>query len=297
MDPAELIRDVFTGTPRVTGVIAETERFFRARDYERTAKNLERLREALEATPLQSEVKQSFRERLTLPHNPFVLRDRYLLGDLVLLINPATEALQARQLRLATMDWPSDFEPPAMISLTSETDSATGLIWTWGKKIETLITPTVPSVDRMFQIDSDGDNEPDDRESVAGFLEHTSGHDYRCLKAILKMEGDELETIEVPQEAKYLFYDCEMPYKLPDGGYAAFRVEEKTLDGHSGEAETNGIFNPAMVDLSLKLLESTEGTKWDSRPKSRGELTLKQILQETDSKSREYWATRQTFRK
>lgn len=48
-------------------------------------------------------------------------------ADLTLLLNPAAEALTARELKLALRNW--EGTTPAIVSLTSTSDSATGLAW------------------------------------------------------------------------------------------------------------------------------------------------------------------------
>lgn len=105
-------------------------------------------------------------------------RNRYLPADLVLLINPASEAIQARQLKLATITWPWN-EPPAMISLTSETDVVTGGILPLGKRLEKIVFPTVPMTENRYNLGKLG------HEFQSGYVEHTCGHDRRIVSGFV----------------------------------------------------------------------------------------------------------------
>lgn len=58
-------------------------------------------------------------------------------ADLIFLINQASESLTARQLKIALTNWPKD-SAPAVVSLSSETDSANANIWPIGLRIPSL---------------------------------------------------------------------------------------------------------------------------------------------------------------
>ena len=90
-----------------------------------------------------------------------------LPADLTLLINPASEAITARRLKLALGDWS---EPtPAIISVTSTGDTATSTWW-WGA----MSAATLPKA-RAFR---DYDDGPDGkyRTSQRDYIVRTAGH-------------------------------------------------------------------------------------------------------------------------
>ena len=90
-----------------------------------------------------------------------------LPADLTLLINPASEAITARRLKLALDDWS---EPtPAIISVTSTGDTATSRWWWAGMSAAT------PGKARAFRDYEDG---PDGRyrTSQRDYVVHTAGH-------------------------------------------------------------------------------------------------------------------------
>ncbi|MEM1294795.1 MAG: hypothetical protein AAGH89_05475 [Verrucomicrobiota bacterium] len=202
---------------------------------------------------------------------------KLLLADLTILINPATEGLHARKVKLASRRWPySEF--PAIISFTSETDPHTGGTWKTGKTLEEWLVPTVPRQSRYYNLSDSNGREIG--EYVGGYLSHTSGHDRRLLSGkVRRSENGEAEAFEIasdldesPISSNFLFprFKEEVGHLLPTGGYLVFRIGSEILDGHSGEyaaaSDVEGdqmdlnptIFNPEMTALMQYLLQKLE---------------------------------------
>lgn len=181
-----------------------------------------------------------------------------LLADLTIIINPASEGLHCRMLKLATQRWPYG-EMPALVSLTSETDKRTSETWRLGKTFERAIVPTVVQDERILTLANI------ENESVLTYLNRTAGHDRRLLSVeIVKGESEErpfrfrkelappkgFENLLFPtlseekckggkEEDKKLYGSEGNEHILPSGGYFAARVDQGILDGHNGSGPKN----------------------------------------------------------
>ena len=74
-----------------------------------------------------------------------------LIADLSILINPASESLSVRQLKIALRTWP-EVEPPAIINISANTDSANKIAWPIGKSIERAFSPLRPLPSRQYRL-------------------------------------------------------------------------------------------------------------------------------------------------
>jgi hypothetical protein len=88
-------------------------------------------------------------------------------ADLTLLLNPASEAIYARRLKLALQAWP--FQTPAIVSITSLGDTATGTWWPAGMNLK---SSTQANAYRDY---NDGPNGKY-RTSQIDYVTHTAGH-------------------------------------------------------------------------------------------------------------------------
>ncbi|MDF1815446.1 MAG: hypothetical protein P1V20_24815 [Verrucomicrobiales bacterium] len=173
-------------------------------------------------------------------------RNQYLLADLVLLINPASEAIQARQLKLATDTWRWD-EPPAVISLTSESDDVTGGILPVGKRLEKWVFPTVPLTENEYSLGRLG------AEFQSGYLEHTSGHDRRIVSGFVPENGTLQEYPKI--------YECLCDKFLYDG--VVYKDFDRTEEAKEQINKDKVFLEKMGVKINRKTDVSGLGVKFD----------------------------------
>jgi len=176
-----------------------------------------------------------------------------VIGDLILLINPASESLHTRQMRLATRNWPAN-EPPGLITLTSKTDVATKGIWKVGKSLEKWLAPTVPIQDREYWLGYKNASVPNKSELQSRYIETTSGHNPSLITGRLIPDSPTF-TDYSPPAGTY--------YRIEAGCHPVFQLDPGILDGHNGKladtkrTDPEGIFNDRMVELCKTLYHST----------------------------------------
>ncbi|MDF1816144.1 MAG: alpha/beta hydrolase [Verrucomicrobiales bacterium] len=187
-----------------------------------------------------------------------------LLADTTILINAASEGLQARKLKLATHQWPY-FEPPGLISVTSESDDSTDITWYWGKYLEEKLLPTVSSQLRQYSLGGELG-----MESVRHYISCTAGHDKRLLIGRIRPDETILDGIHIDTENlggfpvnRGLFRPRRTEeageHRVASGGYLVFRAAHQILDGHNGRGTDKergekldlekSIFNSSMASL------------------------------------------------
>ena len=185
-----------------------------------------------------------------------------LLADLTILINPASESLYARNLRVTTKSQ----KRPAIVSITAENDVATSFLWPAGLELASAFGGFRNYSYRSIP-----------QESQRGYITKTTGHDGRMLThAIERASAGSLPQTDEPfgfnlaraKEGAFLIRDrngIPIPYRirrldkskdgkgvtwmLPDGPYWVMRVPPEVLDGHSGQLGTRGIFSDQVIDL------------------------------------------------
>jgi hypothetical protein len=180
-------------------------------------------------------------------------------ADLTLLINPASEALNARQLKIALQNWRG--RTPPVVSLTSTNDLATGLAWPVATTLST-------SIDPGFRKLNEGVNE-------RTYVTNTSGHSPMIVDRVVE------ETV-APKEAvtRDAFGDA-VRYNLKFGridairagdkwwrireietssgpivmngdqarGYWVMQIPPTIIKGHSGDFKKGGIFTDSAIEL------------------------------------------------
>ncbi|MBN8711455.1 MAG: hypothetical protein BGO12_10410 [Verrucomicrobia bacterium 61-8] len=188
-----------------------------------------------------------------------------LPADLTILINPASESLYARQLKLAMKNWKSPH--PAIISLTSESDLVTAVAWPAANWISNVFGGFRKYVRQGT------------RESQKSFVVSTAGHDPRMPTHAFVYEGpatvpDGRSAFEYNADkatAKRFYvsqpngtsaYGLETlpggrPGALPTGGYWVLHVPSEILKGHGGIFEEGGIFSEQVTDVLAALYSIT----------------------------------------
>ena len=190
--------------------------------------------------------------------------------NLTFLINPATESLYARQLKLALREWDSD--QPAIVAIAAKDDVATGKAWPFA-----LLRPSrIRSRDYIISMPSGSIT-----ESQRGYVNSTVGNDKRQWTHKLQVESTRqydmkanvtadnvLRTPVVPFEVRLRGDDAgkvatgrvvELPgvdakHQLVSKGYWVLPVEKNVLSGHGGVRGENGIFNSSMSDLMAGII-------------------------------------------
>lgn len=186
-----------------------------------------------------------------------------LLADLTVLINPASESLYARNLRLTTKSQ----KRPAIVSITAENDSATSFAWPVGLHLASAFGGFRDYSYRSIP-----------KESQRGYVTRTTGHDGRMLthsiepapaQSLPKTEDSFGFNLARAKEGTFLIRDRNgtpisyrirrldkrtdgkkgVRWMLPDGPYWVMRVPPQVLDGHGGELRTRGIFSDQVIDL------------------------------------------------
>jgi hypothetical protein len=206
-------------------------------------------------------------------------------ADLVLLINPASDALRVRQ-TLMSVQWSplseqrlikgdgslgDRYHVPLIISLRSETDTATGNIYTaamklgkWGRKT------------RMYPV-SNGSEDHRQKEYITQTgptLAHLLSHqvqeikkpvelavkplDYNLHQAtqnrfLLTHEGQAKQWYQIVPDTQGSFKVYAPEDETRRGSYWVMQVPPKVLNGHSGQGHLNGIFSDSMIDLFAAL--------------------------------------------
>jgi hypothetical protein len=182
-------------------------------------------------------------------------------ADLVFLINQASESLTARQLKIALTNWPSS-DPPAIVSLNSQTDQANSKIWPIGMKLATFFG--LGGKKRAYQ------NPPGDEQRT--YYTQTTGQDSRQIthrlvpaNAPVKIMGGETgdALLKIPLKVADHTEDWELrvakgnddtTFVLYSNAYWVVSLPKAILDGHSGLDEDGGIFNPAMTEVMHRLV-------------------------------------------
>ena len=187
------------------------------------------------------------------------------IADLVVLINPANESLYAATIKLALRSRPKDARP-VIVSLTSESDSATKGMW----KLSADLRKAVRGGGEFRNYYRVGKT-----ESQYTFLDRTAGHDKRqfthWLKEVPVTESDVSDNylgwnlskarqeyfLIKAKDGKKKAYKLEpIPadagpgdYQMPIGGYWVIQVPDDILHEHGGDPKTGGIFNAQMTEL------------------------------------------------
>lgn len=207
--------------------------------------------------------------------------------NLTFLINPATESLYARQLKLALRDWQKTSEP-AIIAIAATNDTATGRAWPPALTLPTGIRS------RKYQ------NEDASIESQNSYVRTTVGNDKRQWTHEVKKVGqapitkpnivasnvnDSSDAFQIrlpddPPGTVSLFKlgqhpDARTNHPLNSNAYWVLPVDPNILSGHGGDPAKDGIFCTSMGDLMSGLIGNVEAltTRGAVVPKSRPERT------------------------
>jgi hypothetical protein len=179
-------------------------------------------------------------------------------GDLVVLLNPAFEALQYSPFYDLAQSRCSYFrgQLPRLAILTSETDDATGILFPLGRIFSTLFEEH----DDLVRTDCKHTLELDEGEadrSTVGHYEPLISHTLKPLKDGRSMLAATLETMESIWDLQTpggstRFDDMVLTHlnrTVPQNPYLNIRVDKEIIDGH------NDVFNEKVMKFIRLLIE------------------------------------------
>jgi len=183
-----------------------------------------------------------------------------MMADLTVLINPASESLFARQLKVGLRGWPS-YDPPAIISIKSETDSATGSVWPVMKYMELATNPGEVFLGRRYRLNHHRNPESRLTETPWDYQTKTAGnYTDRLLNGYIDVTETGGFRIVNP--------DLEKHY-LTGEGYLVLRAHRRLINGHSGEPlpgedssefQNHGIFTERMSKFIETIVHQSGGS-------------------------------------
>jgi hypothetical protein len=196
------------------------------------------------------------------------------LADLTILINPASESLTARKIKLALQQWKKPH--PLIIAVGSTNDFANGVAWKYGYRL----SPQSPVRNYVTR----GKADPQKH-----FLDVTVTNDGRQLTHAFqpdpsksaRMRGDtvafnlsgldaerhqpiyiRVKSGQPPQP--YLLHELNprevegVDYVIDSDAYWAFQVPTEVFSKHGGDGRERGIFNDSMTDLMCALFAKAD---------------------------------------
>ena len=200
--------------------------------------------------------------------------------NLTFLINPASESLYARQLKLALSNWKST--QPAVVALSARDDFATGKAWPPAMHKPSRIR------DRDYVLNLP---KPRDRESQKGYVTRTVGNDERQWTHVVTIgessprsavENMTAQNMRSPTPDSFeirlrgdmagqtatcrLMPLCETnaDHQIKSNAYWVIPLEKSILSGHGGIANEGGIFCPSMGDLMAGIIRKVGADRKDA---------------------------------
>lgn len=202
------------------------------------------------------------------------------VADLAVLINPASESLTARNIKLSLKKWNREY--PLIAAIGATNDGANGKAWTWGYRV----APQPPT--RDFHIDlKQGDNVKRVVERQRHYLDTTVTNDKRQITHALVKDCAQITTpddtfaanlkgdanFDVPiwirsheenaSPKAYLLNKLDttkvegVDHVIASKAYWAFQVPTEVLSGHSGDRSKGGVLATPMTDLLTAIFTRT----------------------------------------
>ncbi len=200
--------------------------------------------------------------------------------NLTFLINPATESLYARQLKLALRNWKSS--KPAIVALAARDDTATGTAWPlallrrsgirdrdYALKLphgditesqKTYVTSTVGNDQRQWTHKihiGDADQVPAEANVTALNLERQTAEYFHVR---LRGEKDGVVARCHVEELR----GTDAKHQIDSKAYWVIPLEKTILSGHGGVAKENGIFSESMSDLMAGIIRQVRAVSGDA---------------------------------
>ena len=217
-------------------------------------------------------------------------------ADLVVLVNPASESLTARKLKLALRGWTKPY--PLIVAIGAPDDAATGRAWPWGYRL----SPQPRTRDYTVL------GAPDPQRD---YLATTVTHDPKQITHALRPSGETragpggdafganlgvLDSgpgtpiwIRSGPDGRAMPYrlskldprasgDAGLKFVLESDAYWTLQTPREVLSGHSGDRAAGGVFSVPMRDLMAGIFARAElDRRADGGPKvpaATGELKV-----------------------
>jgi len=222
-------------------------------------------------------LERTFGQALVAQHAFANEQDEAILpADLTILINSASEAIYAREIKLAMKDWHGS--RPAIISLTADTDAVTAVAWPFASFFKHIFGGFRP-----YYRDGREESQRSYLFSTAGHKESLFTHQVTALGEEPVPGGADAFTyngshatpakffITGPDDKTYAFslkaLPADRPGALPVGGYWVFDVPSMILKGHGGIFKLGGIFSRPVTELLAALSSITQTEQIKSSPR------------------------------
>ena len=176
-----------------------------------------------------------------------------LPADFIVLINPASESLMAKQIQIAIQATPRD--KPNLVAIGSKNDTANGNLWPAGALLQRSVgLGLLKEPDRKYEFGSDIVNQRD-------FLTKTTTNNPVLFThgfSTNRSNQDGERKLIVGDQTYYLQPDIDMDFRIPSRGqksygYWIFQVDENILSGHGNGSKT--VFSDEMQLLVTALMQ------------------------------------------
>ena len=168
-----------------------------------------------------------------------------LLADLAIMVNPASDSLRARKLKMALYHWPADI-PPAMISLSSKTDGAVETIFPISQRIKAINQTSFSSHKRVYKLGHHANPCSEKKEWQSEYTTIASGHHDKQVWGDVGWDS---------KEGIFYKYDQKNGIGLSNYAYLILNVEGEILSGHGGKPNSGGIFNKEMIKIVHRIVD------------------------------------------
>lgn len=221
-------------------------------------------------------VERTLGQALVMQHALAADRDGAVFpADLTILLNSASEALYAREIKLALETWRSP--RPAVISVTADSDMVTSVAWPFGQFVQHIFggfrsyhrtTPAESQLKYVF--------------STAGHRPETFTHEVTEIPALSLETGQSAFEFNTDYASPGRFYvtdekdrlhafemnplSANRPRALPVGGYWVVDVPPVILQGHGGIVEDGGIFSRQITELIAAFFRMTQAEALSDTP-------------------------------
>ncbi len=186
--------------------------------------------------------------------------------NLTFLINPATESLYARQLKLALRNWPKG--QPAIIALAAKNDFATGVAWPPALKLpngirsrDYIVEGVGKESQKSYVVATVGNDQRQWTHEIQQGVEQTVGA-HADIMASNASRSTDVFPIRLRDDPSGKATLCRIApitsvnakHQIVSDAYWVVPLEKNILSGHGGVPAENGIFCQSMGDLMAGII-------------------------------------------
>ncbi|CAN5859636.1 esterase [soil metagenome] len=186
--------------------------------------------------------------------------------NLTFLINPATESIYARQLKLALRNWPKN--QPAIIALAAKNDFATGKAWPLALSLpngirsrDYLVKGVGKESQKSYVVATVGNDKrqwtheilPEVKQALGSHPDITATNASKSTNVFpIRLRDDKSGEATLCRIAPLTSVDAK--HQIESNAYWVIPLEKNILSGHGGVPAENGIFCQSMGDLMAGLI-------------------------------------------